>query len=886
MAQYQYQQPFSFQDQSQLLLATDSFDYNFTYGQYEDPRSKTPTSLINHSGRSPSGPLSTPPMSRNPSQVPHQPPEFMVCDDSVNSPSNSPTSITTPDNDSVDFEMLDQSQSDAMMDSYNHHSNPTLMASHVSHDGMMSLQTDIIPDQVVQQALNDTLAASHHFPYHHQTISPQSSSNMYPSGQFYNQNYGQNFTTQTYRNDHWANQRSSFNNAMPRSGVDMFNPTSDRDMFSTFTNSSIGYWVDNTDSEYLVSPNEPAPQPHDRFSFSNPDSYQNYQHTQYQDRSPVDMTVTLPSPTPDSQNFVNYDQNSTLFTDSYITAPQFHSFSPGASNMAQGSSYPSSVGNLSRSSSTMGQATHSPYQQPAPSPSGSDGMLSLYQHQEPYPEVAVHEHHEHFDNKSAPPPSPGSNSRTSEPSPEPELEPTARRARAPASGKGHAGRPGGRALGTHLEPTVAKAAHDMRKIVACWHCVLQRDKCGPGDVCERCVKRAQRPNADCGLGCSRIKLVELTEYFLPTLVTTMHENQQLSHYVSTHIRQWGTSEITILMTCGQKSMPRIDVKVFEFAANDNELLFQIQYKKDPNNSDKRMAVVKASPPLGMVHINANEEKRFDKYVSDIVDHHIDAFGAICWVEDDNDFQENLFRLITRVKPKTDDEAKLLREVLRLIVCTFIMSHTLTLSEEDKHAALSKMQSYKGRESYVENFTSPRMTNRQLKYFFNRIHGNIMCAVLNKLQQIFKSSKGCDKWIMAFIVVIGMCMAHEDQQKTIHLIMETKSKIERWDRKEAQARAELACRDIDSRMGFITQIFRWKYNRKCNPLRDANLDWEKEVGFGDASSVNFVRQVAQLIKENIDFLQVRQGVSISEHNQTKYTSRLVGRFLLSFWLPQM
>ena len=37
-------------------------------------------------------------------------------------------------------------------------------------------------------------------------------------------------------------------------------------------------------------------------------------------------------------------------------------------------------------------------------------------------------------------------------------------------------RPAGRAVGTHLEPKVAKAAHDMRKIVACWHCVLQRDR--------------------------------------------------------------------------------------------------------------------------------------------------------------------------------------------------------------------------------------------------------------------------------------------------------------------------------------------------------------------------------------------------------------------------
>lgn len=313
--------------------------------------------------------------------------------------------------------------------------------------------------------------------YHQPTIHSQSVSNMFPPGQFYNQNYGQNYTNQPYRNDPWTSERPPFSNTMPRSGIAVFDPASDREIFNTFTNTDINTDINswtyhNTDPEQLISPNEPAPQPHDRFSFSNPDSFQQYPQTHFHDRSPVDMTVTLPSPTPDSQNFVNYDHNSTLFTDSYIAAPQFPALSPSASTMAQ-ASYPSSVGALSRSSSTMGQPTHSPYQQPASSPISSDGMLSLYRHSDPYTELNTREQ---FDAKSLPPPSPGSNSRSSDPSPEPEMEHTARRARAPASGKGHAGRPGGRALGTHLEPTVAKAAHDMRKIVACWHCVLQRDK--------------------------------------------------------------------------------------------------------------------------------------------------------------------------------------------------------------------------------------------------------------------------------------------------------------------------------------------------------------------------------------------------------------------------
>ncbi|KAJ4344692.1 uncharacterized protein N0V89_012436 [Didymosphaeria variabile] len=208
-----------------------------------------------------------------------------------------------------------------------------------------------------------------------------------------------------------------------------------------------------------------------------------------------------------------------------------------------------------------------------------------------------------------------------------------------------------------------------------------------------------------------------------------------------------------------------------------------------------------------------------------------------------------------------------------------------MAEESKTQTLAKMHSYTDPSAYVQNYTSPRMTARQLKYFFARLQRSTLALVLNKLQQIFKSSKGCDKWLAAFVAVVGMAMAHEDQQKTIHQVMATRAVTEGFDPRDAQAQADIANREVDQRMNFVSQIFRWKYNRKCNPLRDCEQDWEKEAGFGDETSVTFVRSVAQLVKENIDYLQQRQGISISPANQGKYTARLVAPFLLSFWLPQ-
>ncbi|KAH7077368.1 hypothetical protein FB567DRAFT_535115 [Paraphoma chrysanthemicola] len=842
----------TFSQQYQHFQQPPFFDpYTFASGHYDTGREKTPTdSLINHTGHSPIPLITTPPLSRNASRPPEpprdQPPEHLLWDNV--SPSDSPTSVRTPDGESFEVEMLD-----ADVRNFYHH-NGMNMSTQVSHNAIPAEDTSMFfSNHAIDSALH---ASIQHFQPQYGSQMPQAH-NLQTTQPQYN-TYHTNYTTQPTRLDPWNGQGPSRSSMTPRTGGVIFDAQTDPVNYADSLIDVESWSMNYTDPNYLISPSEQMNLVH-RPQIQIPQA-----HIQM-NPSPVEMQLTRPSPPPDQQNFVNYDASSSLFTESYITT---------------GQQSPSSPGN-----SSTGHYPRSPFQ-PTISPSAgspsSDGMFSYQQsdssmmidsfpvqqfdHVHTAPTATLHVNY-------------GSSRNARENAfgvtPEPESASTA----AKNAGKTN----GGRALGTHLEPEVAKAAHDMRKIQACWHCVLQRDKCGPGDICERCLKRSQRPNADCGLGCVRMKLVELAQFFLPAIVTQMHEDSHLKHFVSQYIHQWGNVEFTVYMTCGGHSMPRIPVKVYEFIPRGKELLVQIQYVTD-KITGKRKAVKKQSPALGMVHINHNEEKTYDKYINGIVDHHLDAFGELCWMEDDNDFQQKLFKLMTRVKPKNDDEAKLLREVFRLIVVTFIMSHTLTIAEEGKHSTLQRMHSYAGLHAYADNFTSPRMTNRQLKYFFARLQRTIQSAVLNKLQQIFKSSKGCDKWLAAFVAVLGMCMALEDQQKTIHLVQSTKATTEGTDQRDAQGLADEACREIDNRMLFVQQIFRWKYNRKHNPLVNADHDWEKEVGFGDKSSVEFVRQVAQLVRENTDYLRQQQRVSISCANQTKYTSRLVGEFLLSFWLP--
>jgi hypothetical protein len=371
---------------------------------------------------------------------------------------------------------------------------------------------------------------------------------------------------------------------VPRTGGVIFDAVTDPTDYGNYVNmGDVESWAMHLDPNMMISPNVASPQ--DNF-FSM--GQQNLPHRpqvqipqpQFQNQQQVEMQVTPASPQPDAQNFVNLTTNSSFFTENYTTGSHYSPSSPGNSS---NSHFPQSPYQHTISPVAASPLSHAfiPSFQP------SDEMMM-----DPMPSQHFH-HAQHQPSATLNMiyPSAKGKELAFDPSPEPEGS-------AGATMR-ITGKSGGRQLGTHLEPTVAKAAHDMRKITACWHCVLQRDRCGPGDVCERCQKRSQRPNADCGLGCSRDKLVDLVTYFLPGLVTQMHEDSHLKHFVSQYIHQWGSTELTVYMTCGQRSMPRMAVKVYEFVPRGQELLVQIQYITNPKTK-QREQVRKQSPALGMV----------------------------------------------------------------------------------------------------------------------------------------------------------------------------------------------------------------------------------------------------------------------------------------------
>jgi hypothetical protein len=141
-------------------------------------------------------------------------------------------------------------------------------------------------------------------------------------------------------------------------------------------------------------------------------------------------------------------------------------------------------------------------------------------------------------------------------------------------------------------------------------------------------------------------LVELTPHFLQSAVMLMHKESHLESLIDRHVRQWKTQAISVYLSYDLESLPRFPEKVYEFFLRE----------RDPETLLQREEIV--SPPFAMMHVSLNHETetKYNAYLSHVVDYFSDEFSKVCWKGDDNGFQEQLFRLMTRLNSKNTKEA--------------------------------------------------------------------------------------------------------------------------------------------------------------------------------------------------------------------------------------
>ncbi|KAK5109731.1 hypothetical protein LTR62_006571 [Meristemomyces frigidus] len=458
------------------------------------------------------------------------------------------------------------------------------------------------------------------------------------------------------------------------------------------------------------------------------------------------------------------------------------------------------------------------------------------------------------------------------------------------SSRSDRGTKGGRRKNEKLRDEVRQKSSHMRKAVACWRCAFQRDSCpDDGSPCGRCIQAAAAGTI-IHFPCSRAKLPTFIHEFLPPSMTSMHEKQPIQDYMKDKIRSMDvTNGMDIWLTCGHG--PALRWRLYEFEPVDSEPCWQWQYRQI---NGQQIATHKYAPPFAMAKFDDSDDKRIDEHLNEMItSRYLEDFGWTCFEEETpiSDFQARLLQAMCTLYTTCADPdlAEVLKKILRMTAITYIMGHTLTICEDTAYGVLSAVRDHHkpSRADWPTHHVSPRLANRQLKFYFSICRQKIFQDLLNWQQQTLHASKNKDEqWLPAFCVTLALALVLEEGQRLIWIQADAKvRKDESSDRAAAAAAATTeavnACQRIDDRFGLLADLFRAKYRSKR---------WKVgQVGsFGPSTPLvqgwaqqEFLNTVYGLLIENEQHLRLRRDVDLSSENQTLYTSRLVAKFLLPF-----
>ncbi|KAK5173530.1 uncharacterized protein LTR77_002211 [Saxophila tyrrhenica] len=441
---------------------------------------------------------------------------------------------------------------------------------------------------------------------------------------------------------------------------------------------------------------------------------------------------------------------------------------------------------------------------------------------------------------------------------------------------------GGRKKGEHLVDEKRRQIHIMRKIGVCWRCSFQRDECtGENGCCHRCMVASEKGTLV--FHCNREKLPDLIHDFLPPSMTVMHQKQGIEDTVQEQVKGWDFARpIVVELSCGYG--PAQKWQLYEFEPTSNDLLGQLQYLQDPNTGLLRH-VHKFSPPLGLVKLDGSDDALVEGYLDELLrPEYLGDLGWTCFEEesqvDPDQFQARLLDQLCSLYIATQEaELKLvLRDILRMMVITYIMGHTLTIPDSQLPHVFSHIRHSDCGELLPH--TSPRLANRQIKFYFDVLRGAVYTKMLNWQQQILRSSTRKEKhWLSSFCAILGFAMVLEEVQRTLQIQADAKITKSEMTETAALFEARNACSRIDDRFELLVYLFQGKYRHKA---------WT-QGSFGpgtpcykeDLAAQTFLRNVRHLLEEKREHLQSRKDVTFAQQNHCLYTSRLVARFLLPF-----
>lgn len=149
----------------------------------------------------------------------------------------------------------------------------------------------------------------------------------------------------------------------------------------------------------------------------------------------------------------------------------------------------------------------------------------------------------------------------------------------------------------------------------------------------------------------------------------------------------------------------------------------------------------------------------------------------------------------------------------MIIITYIMGHTLTIAE-GMLPAVHKHLKNRGKPAQLASQTSPRLANRQLKFFFHVLRNQSYEEILKWQEETLRMSGNKDStWLPTFCVMLTLAMVLEEVQRTIQIQADAKAQKLECSFDEAQLEARNACERIDSQFTLLICLFQCKYRDK-------------------------------------------------------------------------
>ncbi|KAL8855525.1 MAG: hypothetical protein Q9178_007845 [Gyalolechia marmorata] len=318
--------------------------------------------------------------------------------------------------------------------------------------------------------------------------------------------------------------------------------------------------------------------------------------------------------------------------------------------------------------------------------------------------------------------------------------------------------------------------------------------------------------------CFCMRLPDLTPIFIPAILAEMHDPNKLRDFTATRVRVWLENRFTVSITWGY-GIPPIKVEATEVEPIGDSILFQNQYRLNLTTNQYELVRV-PSPPLG-IELLAPPESRaeLDGYIENILQKSFRRVPEVCFSGDDcrveRDFLLPIFEYQEAAAGRAND---MVHQALKLVVLTFIMTHSLTFDEDTRDSVYRQLMN-PPREKFGRH-TCARLLNKQIKFLLLTLYKDTLKGVLSRVQETLRSSSKKSLWAPLFASMVILAMTIETLQVTVRCKEETDKQENMINQDDRTADGAIAL--MDKRFDMLRRLFHQGYRTLSpgglNPLR--------------------------------------------------------------------